>query len=86
MRLRTIGLALLLASILTACAASTKAPDVRVPLPDPPARLQTRCDFPDVAVGQDAVLALYQNRAALKTCEERRRDWQKFYRYLREQR
>lgn len=59
---------------------------MRVPLPDPPARLQMRCDFPPVAVGQDAVMALYQNRVALKTCEGKRRDWQNFYRHLREQR
>lgn len=72
--------------MLTACVGSTKAPDTRVPLPDPPARLQMRCDFPRVEVGQDAVLALYQSRAALKTCEGKRRDWQKFYRHLREKR
>lgn len=63
-----------------------KAPDIRVPLPEPPARLQTRCDFPRVSVGQDAVQALYQSRAALKGCEGKRRDWQKFYRFLREKR
>lgn len=72
--------------MLTACVGSTKAPDVKVPLPDPPARLQTRCEFPRVAVGQDAVQALYQSRAALKTCEGKRRDWQRFYRFLREKR
>jgi len=36
-----------------------------------------------VSIGQDAVQALYQNRAALKTCEGKRRDWQRFYRFLR---
>ncbi len=45
-----------------------------------------RCVFPRVAVGEDAVQALYQSRAALKTCEGKRRDWQKFYRFLREKR
>ena len=76
----------MLASMLMGCAGSTKAPDIRVPLPDAPARLQTRCDFPRVSVGQDAVQALYQSRGALKLCESKRRDWQKFYRLVREKR
>ena len=78
MRFRMTSLAPLLAIMLTACAGSTKAPDIRVPLPEPPERLQTKCDFPHVSVGQDAVHALYQSRASLKTCEGKRRDWQKF--------
>jgi hypothetical protein len=45
-----------------------------------------RCELPKVSIGQDAVQALYQNRAALKTCEGKRRDWQRFYRFLRERR
>lgn len=68
------------------CAGSTKAPDVRVPLPEAPARLQNRCDFPAVTVNQDAVQALYASRAALKTCEGKRRDWQKFYSTVRAKR
>lgn len=71
---------------LTACQRSTPLPDIRVPLPAPPARLVTKCDFPKVYKGQDAVQALYQNRAALKTCEGKRRGWQKFYSDVRERR
>lgn len=59
---------------------------MKVPLPEAPARLQMRCAFPPVSTGQDAVQALYQSRAALKTCEGKRRDWQKFYRFLRKKR
>jgi hypothetical protein len=73
-------------SMLTACTRSTPLPDVRVPLPDPPARLVNRCDFPTVSVGQDAVQALYQNRKALKLCEGKRRGWQKFYFHVRAKR
>ncbi len=72
--------------MLTACVGSTPAPDVRVPLPDAPARLQTRCEFPGVSIAQDAVQALYQSRAALKVCEAKRRDWRRFYRLVREKR
>ncbi len=68
------------------CAGSTKAPDIRVPVPEAPARLQTKCPLPAVGEGQDAVQALYQNRAALKLCEGKRRGWQKFYRSVRESR
>lgn len=57
-----------------------------MPLPEAPARLKQKCDFPRVTVGQDAVQALYQNRAALKYCEGKRRDWQKFYKTVREKR
>lgn len=72
---------------MTACAASTARPDgPKVPLPDPPARLQVKCDFPAVSEGQDAVQALYATRASLKTCEGKRRDWQKFYKVVREKR
>ncbi len=45
-----------------------------------------RCELPKVSVGDDAVRVLYQNRAALKTCEGKRRDWQRFYRFVREKR
>lgn len=68
------------------CAGSTKAPDVLVPLPDAPARLQTKCQLPAVSEGQDAVQALYASRAALKTCEGKRRDWNKFYGLVRSKR
>lgn len=60
--------------------------DIRVPLPDPPARLQTKCDRPVVTVGQDAVQALFATRSALKTCEGKRAGWQRFYRVVREKR
>lgn len=86
MPFRMTGPVLLLTSVLTGCVGSPTAPDVRVPLPDAPARLQTKCDFPRVSVGQDAVQALYQSRGALKLCEGKRRDWQKFYRLIREKR
>jgi len=52
----------------------------------PPARLQIRCDRPVVTVGQDAVQALFATRSALKTCEGKRRDWNKFYRDVRAKR
>lgn len=58
----------------------------KVPLPDPPARLQTKCPLPAVSVGQDAVQALYATRGALKTCEGKRRDWQWFYTVVKEKR
>lgn len=58
----------------------------KVPLPDPPARLQIKCDRPPVTAGQDAVQALYATRSALKTCEGKRRDWQRFYKVVREKR
>lgn len=72
--------------MLTGCLKSTGLPDVRVPLPDPPGRLVVRCEFPRVQVGQDAVQALYASRGALKTCEGKRRDWQKFYGHVRKKR
>lgn len=61
-------------------------PDIRVPLPEAPARLQTKCDRPAVTVGQDAVQALYQTRSALKICEGKRAGWQRFYKVVREKR
>lgn len=73
--------------MLTACAGLTVRPDgPKVPLPDPPARLQTKCDRPAVTVGQDAVQALYATRSALKTCEGKRAGWNKFYRDVRAKR
>lgn len=73
--------------MLTACAGSTPRPDeVRVPLPEPAARLATRCPLPALNEGQDAIAALYQTRGALRTCEGKRRDWQRFYDHVRSRR
>lgn len=73
--------------MLTACVGSTVRPDgPKVPLPDPPARLQIKCDRPAVTVGQDAVQALYASRSALKTCEGKRAGWQRFYKVVRDKR
>lgn len=85
MILRAMAL-LCLGLILMGCAGSTRPPDIRVPLPTAPARLETRCPLPTVSEGQDAVQALYGTRAALKTCEGKRRDWQRFYKLVRAKR
>lgn len=76
-----------LALMLAGCVGrSGPPPDIRVPLPEAPARLQTKCERPAVTVGQDAVQALYQTRSALKTCEGKRAGWNKFYGDVRKKR
>ncbi len=85
--MRNSALLIVMALMLAGCLGrGAPPPDIRVPLPEAPARLQTRCDFPRVSEGQDAVQALYQTRGALKTCEGKRAGWQRFYKVVREKR